>query len=1406
MNFSILLMARSCSMRHTQKHLSTWSWVAFSCLVSPAVVFANPQQPVVVSGDVHIEQPSQQSMHITASNHAIINWQDFSIGSGEVTKFIQPHAAASVLNRVMSGNPSQLLGRLESNGQIYLINPNGVLVGADAVIDTSRFLASTLDVLNDKFFAEGEMCFTGDSKASIVNLGVINAWDGDVVLIAYHVDNRGTLHAPKGTVGLAAAGEVFLQPEGTERLLIRPSFATSEREGTGVHHSGDISALQAEIKADGNPYSFAIKVDGKIDAFGIEERGGRIFLVAEGGQTDVDAALRAKMGDDRGGEIRVLGSFVNLLDRADINTAGDLGGGRVLVGGDFQGNNPNIPNAKQTYVSPSAVINASALVNGDGGNVFVWADETTNFYGNILSCGGAEGGNGNLVEISGKINLDFRGLADRRAPNGMPGELLLDPSDIIVTGSATDANVFFGAPCAANTYCVSGSGSPNPANIQNTAIQTQLGLGPVSIVTTSAFTGFGDITINADILWTGNNAFTVTAGRDILIARYITNMPVGGVDVRNTSGAAPVTFTAGRHIEIGNANATVPVRVGSRGGALIMSAQRGDIILTAGDNASAKIDITTANMTLTAANNFYVLASDGVGSIAEISATNEQSQDIVINAGNDFWLRSGTGGSTARIFAANVDTGCNINILPTNNLTIQGGTEPDCTAFVQTQTGALTFTTGSQGNINLLGGTGTDSFVEARSNSGIVTITSGSAPAHNALKLVGGAEGSYARIRSAIGNININARNNLELTAGQSASSYAQIASENISTQNIPTITITVTKDCILQGGFVGNAFAQIGSDPSTAADPASHLIVTVSRDLKLLGSDSTSSTGPIFGYALIGHGGVNGLGGEGVTNTRTGNITVSAGRNLVLQGGSPLDGTSSDYVFAQIGHVASPTATQTSIGNILATTPAVIGTASIIGGNSGAIGYALFGHGGVSSTGNNTYEGPVPSSSYTVDIRTGDTYVIGGASTDSENNFAVIGTAAMGGSSFTMTCTSTRVDATITSFPTSSATGTMTIQSGNVSDAVIGVLSTVATPTSTLTALQVNTDMDLIIEGRPTPTGSSQAGLGVFATSLTTPLTATVNGNLILNGGVSGAGQADAFIDNGVPAMGSAGLTTLTVRRDCILTAGERGAAQIDARANLTANIVSTNPASSTSNITNNNLDITSSTTFSARIEVGAVATITVGRDITMNGEPSVLPPSPPAPPGPPAPPAPPSPTPPPPAPPAPPSPRQPAEIQISSGNSTITANRSIFMNDQSRITHLGNGGLNSNAMTVISGANTIMQGVAAMRNLGTSSSARLDVVVDQQFPTSPTVGPGLFVMGARCTLNTGDGLGNGGRLRVFTVRPSRNVFTAGCLLNNTAFTTASQQLGYFNATGTGVGNLPSASPPYSVFLKINP
>jgi filamentous hemagglutinin family protein len=273
---------------------------------------ANPTGGVVASGNAIITTAPGVVTVTQQTNTAVINWQTFSINNGETTKFVDPSSSSATLNRVLGGQMSIINGTLTSNGQIYLLNGNGILIGPDGVVNTAGFTASTRD-LSDADFTSGNLHFLGSGSGGVTNLGTISAIGGDAILIGKAVDNAGTIHA-SGHVGLAAADDVLISQSGLEHVFVRSSPGATAAPGqTGVNNSGSIVGAAAELRAaNGNIYALATNNSGIIRATGVANQGGHIWLVAAGnlGTTQNTGTLDARGPGGQGGTVETSGDQV----------------------------------------------------------------------------------------------------------------------------------------------------------------------------------------------------------------------------------------------------------------------------------------------------------------------------------------------------------------------------------------------------------------------------------------------------------------------------------------------------------------------------------------------------------------------------------------------------------------------------------------------------------------------------------------------------------------------------------------------------------------------------------------------------------------------------------------------------------------------------------------------------------------------------------------------------------------------------------------------------------------------------------------------------------------------------------------------------------------------------------------
>ena len=408
--------------------------------------FGNPTGGQVTSGSAAITTVPNTVTINQLSNIAIINWQTFSIGVGELTKFVQPCSSSAALNRVLGGQTSVIDGTLSANGQVYLINGNGIVVGPGGVVNTNSFVASTRDIA-DSDFLSGNLHFTGGSSAGVQNLGTINALGGDVYLIGKTVDNQGMINAANGTAGLASGDDVLLNLSGEEHVFVSPSpTASAAPTPTAVHNSGTISAASAELKAaNGNLFALAINNEGTIRATAVCQKGGRIFLTTDAGLVQNTGTIKAKSGKN-GGQVKIAGGSV--WNRNTIDASGAQGGqvtiksqnvqndGTITVKGlQCDGGTVSVTFSGNALGSIKGVIDASGMTQG-GTIQFVGTGATSEAYlSNTINVSSGCGTGGSIGIDTSTLYLTGATLKANGATQG--GEIFLGESDPRVVHGAS---------------------------------------------------------------------------------------------------------------------------------------------------------------------------------------------------------------------------------------------------------------------------------------------------------------------------------------------------------------------------------------------------------------------------------------------------------------------------------------------------------------------------------------------------------------------------------------------------------------------------------------------------------------------------------------------------------------------------------------------------------------------------------------------------------------------------------------------------------------------------------------------------------------------------------------------------------------------------------------------------------
>ncbi len=645
------------------------------------VAHAAPEDGVVRAGSAKIVEQGSTTLIQQSSQRAVIDWRGFSINSNEQVRFAQPSAGSATLNRVTGNQVSMILGRMDANGHVLLINPNGIIFGNGAQINVGSLIASTANLSNDNFM-QGKLVFDhpGQPGAGIINAGSITAAEGGLVaLVAPHVRNDGLIQARLGKVimGSADTFTIDLYGDGLIKLALSDdSLAQLKDPGgepvkslisqSGVIDVGSGQAVLVTAEAAKGMLDSLINMSGVILAESAVQEGGRILLLARGGNVDVSGELNA--GGTKGGQIEVLGDQVHLASSAKLDADGTYGGGTLHIGGDYQGSSETYRSVN-TEIDNGAILSAGALTSGDGGEVVVWSDGRTSYAGSIQARGGMEGGNGGLVEVSGKQMLDFNGLVDAGANYGNAGSLLIDPYNFTI--GMTEASLI------------------------NRVLRTG---------TSTSVSADNDIYVNYLIDGRGRYAgggLTLSSGNNIQVNDHIVTNN-GAINLYAGRGA--VSLAPGKVVYAGTAPITV--RSGAdlynapylTGGLLSLISTLGSVYINQG------IDSSTGNLFLQAAGDVNVnepIVSLNDGNSVTISSGNDINVDAQIDGRPAFG--NNPNGTVTMTAGRNIDLNKSI-LANTINLTANLGTINAPTMKAGTVT--IDDTTGIPAGVGLFSGTG----------------------------------------------------------------------------------------------------------------------------------------------------------------------------------------------------------------------------------------------------------------------------------------------------------------------------------------------------------------------------------------------------------------------------------------------------------------------------------------------------------------------------------------------------------------------------------------------------------------------------------------------------------------------------------------------------------------------------
>jgi filamentous hemagglutinin family protein len=597
---------------------------AVSQVMISTQVLANPEGGQVVGGRGSIDQSGLSTTINQHTDRMAIDWQSFNVDADERVQFIQPSSSSIALNRVLSHSGSEIHGQIEANGHIVLVNPNGVFFGENSRINVGGMIASGLNI-DPNDFMNGDFTLTAmeGTEGKVINSGIINAaTGGSVTLVGRQVKNESLISAKLGAVNLAAGKEAVVTFDNSGLVGIKVTKEILQNEfglDAAVINSGEINAeggrilLTASTSQDifsqavnsGNMNKAASVVmhedgsftlgagsdvvnTGSLNASSNANKAGQVVILGENittsgeifadAQTNhagnielhsTDTTLVTESGmvsaqsasKGNGGKIKILGKKVGLLDHARVNASGAEGGGEILIGGDESGQNNRIRNANFIYLSENSAASANGIIDGNGGKLITFANDTARIYGDLSASGGQNRGNGGFIETSGLKGFEILKTPDVSSSKEDAGTWLIDPYDIRIQ----DTDLLNIVP-AENKF----ESTSSTSNIKPSTISTALSNGSSVIITTGAF---GDITLvdNIEFNISDNKRATLTLNshNQIILSqnKFISRVSNGAGSLNvilnaNLDGDnetdGNITFNAGSYINTygGNFSAT----------------------------------------------------------------------------------------------------------------------------------------------------------------------------------------------------------------------------------------------------------------------------------------------------------------------------------------------------------------------------------------------------------------------------------------------------------------------------------------------------------------------------------------------------------------------------------------------------------------------------------------------------------------------------------------------------------------------------------------------------------------------------------------------------------------------------------------------------------------------------------
>ncbi|MCU0541214.1 MAG: hypothetical protein MUE44_03390 [Oscillatoriaceae cyanobacterium Prado104] len=916
------------------------------------------------------------------------SFQQFGLNEGQIANFISNPNIRNIFGRTVGGSPSLINGLLQvsgGNSNLFLINPAGIVFGQNASLNVpAAFTATTANGIgfdsnnwlqsigpNNYSLLTGTpniFAFTTNQPGGIVNLGNLAVGQGQTLnLLGGSVLNAGQLTAPSGQITIAAVpGESLVRLSQPGHLL---SLEIQPLNGTQLPITNpeiSIPSIPQLLTGSGEIHAGGVQVnpDGTVQL----TAGGPLIPTNNGNAiVSGEISTEATTNPGVGGEINILGNQVAIVG-ANINASGTNGGGTIRIGGDYKGQG-TIPNALRTFTSSDATINADALLDGNGGRVIIWSDETTRFLGSISARGGSNSGDGGFAEVSGKQNLDFQGTVDLRAPFGNLGTLLLDPTDITISAAADSGGTLAGGiftPAAATS------------TISTATLLNNLNTGNVTISTTSAFGGTGNITVSDAVTWNNGNFLELQADNNINVNAPITNLGTGAIDLRATNsisvsqnittGGGNITLNADRDSANGGAISINNATLNSGSGSIILGGGLSPLTSPAAGTATNPVGISLNNSILNAGGNISLQGSGFSSTGINFQGISLTGNSQVQTSGNGNVTLNGFGGVGGSFSHGINISGSSVNSENGNILMTGTNTSSNQSHGIAIQNSGSVRSTGT-GAISLtgIGGTGTVSNNgivvnlggQISSTSGAITLT-GTGGNSSSSSFGISIDGTNTNITSTSGNINITGNTN-------AASGYGVIIDSGANLRGIAgNISLTGTGKGTFQGiniaagGAINPTSLGTGGGVSLTADEM-NLVGPIAGSGTLLLQPLTQSLGISIG-GTVNDGRLN-LDGNKLN-------TIQPGFAQIFVGGENSSGAIS---FAGNTSFNAPTTVRSPVGN---------GTIDTAGFNITGTGSLTLQAAGTVAVTNSTIASAIPANPLAFTVN---------ADADSNNNGAIV-------------------------------------------------------------------------------------------------------------------------------------------------------------------------------------------------------------------------------------------------------------------------------------------------------------------------------------------------------------------------------------------------------------------------------